>query len=351
MLRVAIAGAGPTGLTAALELARRGAQVEIFERRDTPSPFSRAVGILPRSMEILRPSGVAERIAAEAVRFEGLIIHRGARRLARVPLNFDAESRIWGLAQDRTETHLSDALRHHGVEVRYGDPVEGFAADATGVTVRSRSGETRADWLIGADGVHSTVRQAMGVAYPGHDLPGDWSIADVDAEGWPNAAWFNGFLLPGGDVCVVVPLERARFRIISSRPDALKALPVPMNVTHIRRSGSFTISIRQVERYRQGRVVLAGDAAHCHSPVGGRGMNLGIADAAELAQRLLEGRMEGYAASRHAAGAHVIAQSERGRRLLQAQRPPARMAVTGLLRLAGAAPPLGRALARQLISG
>lgn len=350
MTRVCIAGAGPTGLTAALELARRGVEVEIHERRATPSPFSRAVGLLAPSMEILRPSGVAAAIEAEAIRFRGLIFHREARQLARVPLNFGPETRIWGLAQDRTEAHLSEALARHEVEVRYGSAVESFSAQEDGVTVRTATGETRADWLIGADGAHSTVRAGLGLDFPGHDLPGDWSIADVNARGWTDPDWFKGFLLPGGDVCVVVPLEEARFRVISSRPDALKALPVPMDVTDIHRSGGFTISVRQVTRYRQGRVVLAGDAAHCHSPVGGRGMNLGIADAADLAQRLVAGQMAGYGAARHAEGAHVIRLSETGRRVLQADSAPARTAVTGLLRLAGLFPPLGRRLARRLVS-
>lgn len=350
MVSVCIAGAGPTGLTAALELARNGAQVIVLERRAGASNLSRAVGIQQASLNIFEPTKVADAIRAEAICFEGVIFHDTDRPIARLPLNFDDRSRIWGLAQDRTEHHICTALAGHGVAPTYGCEVTGFEQDADCVRVHHTNGTLRADYLIGCDGVGSAVRQAMGLLYDGFDLPGDWSIADVDATDWPNPKWFQGFLLPDGHICVVVPLEAARFRVIASHPDALKALPVPMQVSNIRRSGTFTISVRQVSQYQQGRVFLAGDAAHCHSPVGGRGMNLGIADAADLAARILAGDTSGYHAARHAAGAHVLSLSERGRRMVMGG-PARRMVLKTLMRGLATLPPARRAAMRFFVNG
>ena len=274
----------------------------MIEKRPGPSQLSRAVGILPPSMEILRPSGVADRIDAEAVRFSDLRLHRGTRHFATLPLNFDDRSRLWGLAQDRTETHLREAFVRMGGEIRYGTGFEGLTHVDGGVEVQTSDGTRFYDRVIGADGVRSAVRAALGIPYAGYDLPGQWSIADVDSSDWRHPTSFQGFILPGDGVAIVVPLEAERFRVISSRPDALAALPVRMNVSNVRRSGSFTISVRQAQRYRMGQVYLAGDAAHCHSPAGGRGMNLGIADAADLAARIVSGQEDGYAALEVRAG-------------------------------------------------
>ena len=345
---VLIVGAGTTGLTAAVELARRGLCPMVIEKRGGPSQLSRAVGIQARSMAILQPSGVADAIKAEAVIFSGIAFHVGPRRIAQLPLNFDDTSRLWGLPQDRTEAHLAAALHRYGGRIHYDTAFEGLAQDASGVTVRYGSAEARFDQVIGADGSHSPVRTALGLEFPGHDLPGQWSIADLDSPDWRDPTMFQGFLLPKGEVVVVVPIGPGRFRLISSLPDAVAALPVPMAISNLRNTGAFTIAVRQVQTYQLGRVYLAGDAAHCHSPIGGRGMNLGIADAADLVTRLLAGDVTGYSAARHAQGAHVLALSERGRRLLQSTQPVTRSLLQGAMRLANAVPPLGRALMRQV---
>ncbi len=329
---ILIVGAGPTGLTAAVELARRGILPTVIEARDAPSTLSRAVGIQPRSMRLLEPSGVTEAIRAEAIPIERAIFHDHDAPILTLPLatDPDPDERLFSLAQDRTEALLRDAFERIGGEVRYGHRLDGLAQDAGGVTATVAGRPERYDRVIGADGVRSAVRAALGVGFPGTRLPKKWSIADVISETWADAESFQVFLNDGSEVVILVPIATHRYRLISNTTDALAALPVPMETTHVNRTAAFHIDVRQAETYTVGRVHLAGDAAHCHSPFGGRGMNLGIADAADLARRIAEDDVPGYADTRHEVGAKVIAFSERGRKAVLAESHLAQ----GLLRTA-----------------
>lgn len=349
--RVLIVGAGPTGLTAAVELARQGMIPHVIEKRAGPSTLSRAVGLLQRSLDILTPSDVTADIRSEAIAIQGIAFHVGAARCASFPLNFDDASCLLGLPQDRTEYFLAKAFQRYGGTVAYGQTLEGLVQNPKGVTATINGTTEHFDLVIGADGAHGVVRDIIGVSFDGFDLPSQWSIADVDSDDWRDPDLFQGFLLPKGHVCIVVPLEKTRFRVIASLPDALAALPVPMSVRNIRRSGAFMISVRQVDHYAVGNVYLAGDAAHYHSPVGGRGMNLGIADAADLAKRIVHGGLDGYHAARHAEGRRIIAFSERGRQIVQSTNPITRAALPHIMRAVSRITPLARAVMRNAVSG
>lgn len=350
---VLIAGAGPTGLTAAIELARLGLVPVVIDRKASASTLSRAVGILPSSLRLLGPSGVAERLLAEGVRVRGMRFFAGTRERMHLELSgaHPESDFILALAQDRTEDALRDALTRMGGSVRYGSELASVRQSDAGVVAVTSDGEELAcDYLIGADGAGSATRAAVGIAFPGFDLDDTWSIADVDVADWRYPGEGTVCLLGGGEFAGLIPLEAERYRAVSSTVDALAAFPFELNVTRVRREGQFRVSVRQAESYRSGRVFLAGDAAHCHSPIGGRGMNLGIADAAELAQRLVAGTLDAYSDSRHAIGAGVIGGSERARKLITSTNPLARGFVRSALFVASHSSALRRRAARGLIS-
>lgn len=351
-MRILIVGAGPTGLTAAVELARRGIVADIIDRKEKSSTLSRAVGILPRSLDILGPSGVTKRLLEEGVKLEEISVYRG--RSEALTFSLSGVHARWGfalaLAQDRTEAVLRDAFVKFGGSVRYSTGLETLRQDENRVFVTTADGiEAEFDYVIGADGIQSAARRALGIDFVGHDLPETWSIADVDAPNWENRDKFTMCLLPKGVIVVVAPLERERFRVISNTVDALKTLPLDLHVKNIRRQGTFKISIRQVTDYSIGRVYLAGDAAHCHSPAGGRGMNLGIADAAELAERFVKNSLEGYNKSRHSAGARTIAASEQIRKLVTSKNPLKRGALIVGFALINFFPSTKQRLAKQFL--
>lgn len=348
---VLIVGAGPAGLTAAVELARRGINPTVIDRKAGPSPLSRAVGILPHSMHLLTPSGVADAIRAEAIAAQEVIFHRNGFRLGRLRIERgkDPDYRLFALAQDRTEAHLREALERYGGQVTFEATLDELSEQAEQVTVLINGQSRQFSHVIGADGVDSQVRQSLGIGFDGIDLPEKWSIADVEVADWPDPKAFKAFFLRDGGAVIVVPLEETRFRVISNRPDALAALPVPMKVKNINRAGTFHISVRQASRYATDRVFLVGDAAHCHSPVGGRGMNLGIDDAVDLAARFSGGGLEGYHAARHAVGARVIRFSEDGRKTLMEGSALRRGAVQLILCIVTAMPFLHKPLVRRIL--
>ena len=163
----------------------------------------------------------------------------------------------------------------------------------------------KSELLIGADGAHSTVRHKCGIEFPGSKFPGDWSLADIRAEIPWDYKLANVSFRDNG-LIFILQIKEGVYRVASNKPNVIVNLPEGAKVDEVLWQSDFSVSHRQVPVYRLGRVFLAGDAAHIHSPLGGRGMNMGIEDAATLADLMVGGNLAEYSLLRHKKGASTI---------------------------------------------
>ena len=334
--RILIAGAGPVGLAAAVELRRRGMNPRLIDRDAGPAPESRALAVNPRTLEILEPSGATERMLARGNRIHHMIVRTPERELFR----FDTRNLnhrfdfLLALAQSETERILAELLGESGHPVDWQTELTGLTADGGKIPLRNWwQSRSEFDVVIGADGAHSLVRKSLGIGFSGESLPEAWGLADVELESWP-FPWDCGVATLSDDyVCAFFPLREGFGRFVSSRADIMNSLPPDTRVSKIVWQSEFHISYRQVETYQKGNAFLAGDAAHIHSPVGGRGMNLGIEDAAWLAYLLCEGRAGEYTRLRHGPGAQVLKMTSAPTRMLASRSAWARLLRTVILPL------------------
>jgi 2-polyprenyl-6-methoxyphenol hydroxylase-like FAD-dependent oxidoreductase len=325
--RILIAGAGTTGLTAALELTRRGLAPRIVDRDPGPTSLSKAVGVSPRSLDLLEPSGVTERLLAQGLRmrrvqarFEGKLL--ATVSLDRLPHRFNF---LLSLPQHDTETIMQDVLVSQGGHVDWNTELTGLrlAGDAVEVELAGPGGPETAqfDYVFGADGPHSRVRETAGIAFEGYVHERLWSIADAMIPDWPyppdQAA---ATLHRNGDVGFIIPIGPGRFRTVSNTPKTLDQIPGAASAT-VLQADTFHLPVKQARTYQQGRLFLGGDAAHVHSPIGARGMNLGIEDATAFARRFAEDALDGYTAERHPVARSWVVLSERMLAGAQASNP------------------------------
>jgi len=314
---ILICGAGPVGLTLALELARRGIGTRLVDRAHGPTPLqeSRALAVNARTLALLEPSGASARILAEALPIVCAEFAFGGRGRARLEPGShpDAGHGLHTLAQGRIERILMARLRDdHGIEPEWRHAVTAVEArdHRAAATIESETGIERAavDLLVGADGAHSVVRKHGGFSFAGESLAQTFHLADIRyARPLVEACVRARFFSPG--VIARIPVSRTVMRFISTLPDWRERLdPGEIDGETVWLS-DFHVSFRHVARMQRGPILLAGDAAHIHSPVGGRGMNLGIEDACWLAWLIGEGREAAYAELRMPAVRHVIRQT------------------------------------------
>ena len=306
---ILIAGAGPVGLVAAVELKRRGFAPRIIDPDLAVSPQSRALAINPRTLDLLEPSGVTEALLAAGHKISGAIIRYDQTPLFKLNIGLAPHrfNFLLSLPQSETERILAAALRDRGVRVERGVALQSF--NATGAKIRlylDDASEPDTDILIGADGAHSTVRKGLGLGFPGESQPQVFGLADVELDAWPFPWDMAVATIRQDHVVIFLPMREGFGRFISTRPGTLQLVPPEARVGKIVWETDFHISYRQVQSYQRAGVFLAGDAAHIHSPVGGRGMNLGIEDACWLAWLIAEGRTAEYTALRHPVGARVL---------------------------------------------
>ncbi|WP_159711963.1 FAD-dependent monooxygenase [Geminicoccus flavidas] len=357
MAEILVVGAGPVGLTMAIALARQGLTCRIIDRLDTPSPYCRAIGVTPRTLEVWDDLGIVRPMIDGGIWLRGLrmVVNRQVAQevtggLPDLPYGLNL-----GLPQNVTERILTAHLATLGIRIERGTTLTSLAQDKDAVQVtleRNGQSETaRFAYVVGCDGAHSSVRKALGIGFPGEAYPVEFMLGDVRlttdlprgvalrAVGFGEEG-MTGFL-------VAIPLPEAqRYRLSMFAPDDLAPPPAGDGVAHgiqserpapglerlqaevdavlpglvlsdLRWSSIYRISMRLAERYQSGRVFIAGDAAHIHPPTGGQGMNTGIQDAYNLAWKLalvMGGAappelLDSYEAERRPVGEDVLART------------------------------------------
>ncbi|MFD3943073.1 FAD-dependent monooxygenase [Streptomyces sp. NPDC058579] len=358
---VLIVGAGPVGLSAAAELRRRGVRCRLVDRLPARLPYAKAVGVQPRTLEIWDRMGLARAVLEAAVPMRGQLIYVNGQERGRIELELPPEVPYGfaALPQYETERLLEEYVAGLGTVIERSTELVSFAQDADGVTARLRAAsgaeeELRVRYLIGCDGAHSTVRKGLGLGFEGGAFPEEYMLGDVEADwdmpyGYGIRSMHVGQDGSTDDLLVCIPLPgTGRYRMSMTVPPELsthsegdgvahgleggrapdlshiqavvdRLAPVPARVSELRWSSVFRISHRIVDRYGEGRVFVAGDAAHIHPPTGAQGMNTGIQDACNLAWKLaliLRGEagpalLSSYDAERRPVGEEVVGRTVR----------------------------------------
>jgi 2-polyprenyl-6-methoxyphenol hydroxylase-like FAD-dependent oxidoreductase len=332
--KILIVGAGPVGLAAAVELTRRGAKPRVIDQNSGPNPNSRALAVNTRTLDLMEPSGVSQDLLAAGHQLHRAVMRQGLKVKAR--FNFKTIPHKYNfllvLAQHETEVILEKHLASMGIMVERN---LGLASLETGDRPKATFSNGKSatfDIVIGTDGAHSVVRTALGITYPGESEPDQFGLADVTIENWPfpDDTAVVTFLDP--HVAPYIPMAKdaagkSTGRFITTVPGCLHHLPPDAKIKSVIWDTDFRISYRQADTYQNGNCFVAGDAAHIHSPVGGRGMNLGIEDACWLAWLINDGREKEFTALRHPVAKHVLGFTQGFTRLARAQGWGRRLAV------------------------
>ncbi|MEU9418918.1 FAD-dependent monooxygenase [Streptomyces sp. NPDC048272] len=361
---VLVAGAGPVGLTAAAELRRRGVECRLVDRLPARLPYAKAVGIQPRTLELWDRTGLVRAVLDAAVPMRGQLTYVNGVEQPRLDLKLPPEVPYGfaALPQNETERILEEFLNRFGTGIERNRELVSFTQDADGVTSRlvdvvtGAQEEVRSRFLVGCDGAHSVVRKGLGLAFEGGAFPEEYMLADVEVD-WDLPYGYGVRAMhrdAGGavdDVLVCIPLPGVRrYRVSMLVPAELSSVPgkggdgvahgleggrvpqlshiqavldrmspQPTLASTLRWSSVFRISHRIVDRYSDGRVFVAGDAAHIHPPTGAQGMNTGIQDAWNLAWKLAlvvggaarPALLGSYDAERRPVGAEVVGRTVR----------------------------------------
>jgi 2-polyprenyl-6-methoxyphenol hydroxylase-like FAD-dependent oxidoreductase len=342
--QVLVVGAGPVGLAMAAELARYGVSVRIIDKAAQRTDKSKALVIWSRTLELLDRAGCTDAFVTAGHKVDAANIIAGSKTIGHVGLAGVASPYPFALMlpQSETERLLEAHLAGLGVSVERQLELAGFTDTGTAVTATLRHPDGRDEtlqtaWLIGCDGPHSTVRHALGLQFTGDTLQSDWILADVHLAGMQMPASEMAAYWHEDGVLAIFPISPGRYRVIADHGSSEGAHPADPTLDQVQavvdRRGpggvtavdpvwlsGFRINERKVGDYRLGRVFVAGDAAHVHSPAGGQGMNTGMQDAINLAWKLAlvcrgtaraDTLLDSYSAERSAVGAQVLANAGR----------------------------------------
>jgi 2-polyprenyl-6-methoxyphenol hydroxylase-like FAD-dependent oxidoreductase len=376
--QVLVVGAGPTGLTLAAQLLARGIRTRIIDKHAAPLPYSRALGVHARALELLDSMGMADTFIASGHKVCRLRMYAGKKNLldlgfARNGSRFDF---VLHLSQQESENLLRARLIELGGTVERGVELVGFAANEAGVdvTLRDLAGhttQTSVGYVVGCDGAHSRVRHELGVPFVGQPYPQDWLLADVALDGAGSDDSVHLFFRPNGLPLSCIPMGGPRWRVVmpnagdrAGAPPTFEEIqelvaqrgPRPMTLSDPTWLTCFRSHLRAATSYRRGRVLLAGDAVHVHSPAGGQGMNTGMLDAGNLAWKLAlvadgrapDGLLDTYERERRPVASGVLGFTDKLVGLLTMRHPVKRAVRDTLLPAATGLPVVQRRAAGRL---
>jgi 2-polyprenyl-6-methoxyphenol hydroxylase-like FAD-dependent oxidoreductase len=360
---VAIVGAGPTGLALAVTLASAGVDFVILDRLAEGRNTSRAAVVHARTLEVLDELGASTELVARGLPVTRFAVRDGSRRLLTVPFEGLPTPHPYALMvpQNETEAVLLGRLRELGGDVLRPFEVATVVQADDGVTLTMSTGETlHAAYAVGADGMDSAVRRASGIGFSGSAYSESFVLADVEME-WAPGAEEVSLAFAAEGLTVVAPLPGGHYRVVATVDDAPpepdlefvqrlldERAPARARITSLEWSSRFRVHHRVADRYRAGRLLLAGDAAHVHSPAGGQGMNTGIQDGYALGRAFATDGLDGYEAQRRPVAQRVIAFTDRMTRIATARHPAVRRARNTALPLLGRIPAFRRKLATEL---
>jgi 2-polyprenyl-6-methoxyphenol hydroxylase-like FAD-dependent oxidoreductase len=336
---VLVVGAGPSGLTLAASLVKRGVATIVVDRQAAGANTSRAAVVNARSLEVLEGLDVSRRLVKEGIEAPRFSIRDGARTL--IPIDFGSLPTEYAYSlmvpQSTTERVLLDRLVELGGSVVRPKVLTAIDQDADGVTATfDDGGVIRARYVVGADGLHSTVREQAGIGFEGGAYEESFILADVRLAGDVPADEVILYWATAG-LTVVAPLPGDIYRIVAPVADAPETPSAAyvqdildtrgtgkghITVTEVIWGSRFRIHHRVADSFRAGRLLLAGDAAHVHSPAGGQGMNLGLQDAVALSEALAavlaggpDSLLDEYSAARRPIARSVVSITDRMTRL------------------------------------
>lgn len=368
--QVLVIGAGPTGLTLATSLVAQGIATTVVDRAPEGANTSRAAVVNARSLEVLEPLDVTRRLVKEGVEAPLFTIRDRGRTL--IPIDFSGLPTEYPYSlmvpQSTTERLLLDRLVELGGSVIRPKAVTAIAQDRDGVTATFEDGDViQARYAVGADGIRSVVREQAGIGFEGDVYDESFMLADVRLVGDAPADEVILFWATAG-LTVVAPLPDGIHRIVAPVADAPEEPSAEfvqqildtrvgtdrMVVTDVIWGSRFRVHHRVADTFRAGRLLLAGDAAHVHSPAGGQGMNLGIQDAVALSDALAavlggapDSLLDDYSAVRRPIAKDVVAMTDRLTRLATLPRA-ARPVRNAAISVVGRVPSVRLALARRL---
>ena len=299
---VLVVGAGPTGLLLAAELERRGVPCHLIDARPAPLHWDRATVVHPRSLEVFESLGLVDRFLDAGCRQRTIKFHSSGKVLGTMDLSTCGSIYGFnlGLSEEVTESILTDHLHQQGGEVSRSSQLVGLTPHPAGMLADiERDGDRHrvdARWVVGCDGLHSPTRELSGIGFEGHDIDKPWAVFDAALQGWAETFEANFVYLETLPV-ILTALPGRRWRVymrprtpesdlIAEASSIIRLYAPSVSFVDVESPTRFHCHTKVATRFRSGRVLLAGDAAHVCSPAEGHGMNCGLQDAFNLAWKL-----------------------------------------------------------------